>query len=162
GRLPNWVVALIAAGVLAAALSTAAWLLLVVSTAISHDLLKRNLLPDISEKKELISARTAAAVAICVAGYLGIHPPGFVAEVVAFAFGLAAASLFPAIFMGIFVRRMNKEGAIAGMLSGLSFTFVYILYFKFINPAANNADHWLLGISPEGIGALGMLLNFII
>lgn len=161
-QLPGWVIALVAAGSLAAALSTAAGLLLVVSASISHDLLKKTFKPNITDKQELAYARIAAAVAICVAGYLGIHPPGFVAEVVAFAFGLAAASLFPAIFMGIFVRRMNKEGAIAGMLSGLSFTFAYILYFKFINPAANNAGHWLLGISPEGIGSLGMLLNFMV
>src|SRR5690606_18325466 len=165
GRLPNWVVALIAAGVLAAALSTAAWLLLVVSTAISHDLLKRNLIPDISEKKELLSARIAAAVAVCVAGYLGIHPPGFVAEVVAFAFGLAAATFFPAIIMGIFFKRMNSQGAIAGMLAGLIFTAAYIVTYKgiFITPLLpNTSAYWLLGISPEGIGTLGMLINFCV
>jgi len=164
-RLPNWVVALIAAGALAAALSTAAGLLLVVSTAISHDLLKRNLLPDISEKKELISARIAAAVAVCVAGYLGIHPPGFVAEVVAFAFGLAAATFFPAIIMGIFCKRMNDKGAIAGMIAGLIFTASYIVIYKgiFIAPLLpNTQEYWLLGISPEGIGAVGMLLNFAV
>lgn len=162
-RLPNWVVALIAAGALAAALSTAAGLLLVVSTSISHDLLKRNLMPNISEKKELLSARIAAAVAVCVAGYLGINPPGFVAEVVAFAFGLAAATFFPAIIMGIFFKRMNDKGAIAGMVAGLVFTAGYIVTYKgiFITPIlANTADNWLLGISPEGIGTLGMLLNF--
>ena len=161
-QLPGWVVALIAAGGLAAALSTAAGLLLVISTSISHDLLKSNLMPNISEKQELLAARLAAAAAIAVAGYFGINPPGFVAQVVAFAFGLAAASFFPAIIMGIFSKRMNKEGAIAGMLTGLIFTFGYIVYFKFINPAANNAEHWLFAISPEGIGTIGMVLNFIV
>ncbi len=161
-QLPGWVVALIAAGGLAAALSTAAGLLLVISTSISHDLLKSNLMPNISEKQELLAARLAAAAAIAVAGYFGINPPGFVAQVVAFAFGLAAASFFPAIIMGIFSKRMNKEGAIAGMLTGLIFTFGYIVYFKFINPGANNAEHWLFAISPEGIGTIGMVLNFIV
>ncbi|WP_049721313.1 sodium:solute symporter family protein [Gilvimarinus polysaccharolyticus] len=164
-RLPIWVIALIAAGGLAAALSTAAGLLLVISTSISHDLLKRNLMPDISEKQELLFARIAAAVAICVAGYLGIHPPGFVAEVVAFAFGLAAASFFPAIIMGIFFKSMNREGAIAGMICGLLFTTIYILVFKGIvmEPLLpNTAEYWLLGISPEGIGTVGMLLNIIV
>ena len=117
-------------------------------------------MPNISDKQELRYARLAAAIAIIVAGYLGINPPGFVAEVIAFAFGLAAASLFPCILLGIFYRPMNKEGAIAGMLSGLLFTFGYIVYFKFVNPAANIADNWLFGISPEGIGAIGMLINF--
>jgi cation/acetate symporter len=158
-NLPGWVIALIAAGGLAAALSTAAGLLLVISTSVSHDLLKKNFLPDISEKQELLYARLSAATAIVVAGYLGINPPGFVAQVVAFAFGLAASSLFPAIFMGIFSRRMNTLGAVAGMCAGLLFTSTYIVYFKFVRPDLNNADHWLLGISPEGIGALGMLLN---
>jgi len=164
-RLPNWVIALIAAGALAAALSTAAGLLLVVSTSISHDLLKRNLAPGISEKGELLAARIAAAVAVCVAGYLGINPPGFVAEVVAFAFGLAAATFFPAIIMGIFFKRMNNKGAIAGMVSGLIFTAGYIVTYKgiFIAPLLpNTADYWLLGISPEGIGTLGMMINFAI
>ena len=161
-NLPPWVLALVAAGALAAALSTAAGLLLVVSTSISHDLLKKTLRPGISEKQELFYARVAAAVAVCFAGYLGINPPGFVAQVIAFAFGLAAASLFPAIFLGIFVRNMNREGAIAGMLSGLLFTAGYIVWFKFVNPAASNPDNWLLGISPEGIGSLGMVLNFAI
>ena len=161
-NLPPWVLALVAAGALAAALSTAAGLLLVVSTSISHDLLKKTLRPGISEKQELFYARIAAAVAVCFAGYLGINPPGFVAQVIAFAFGLAAASLFPAIFLGIFVRNMNREGAIAGMLSGLLFTAGYIVWFKFINPAASNPDNWLLGISPEGIGSLGMVLNFAV
>jgi len=161
-QLPGWVVALMAAGGLAAALSTAAGLLLVISTSISHDLLKSNLMPHISEKKELLAARLAAAAAIMVAGYFGINPPGFVAQVVAFAFGLAASSFFPAILMGIFYKKMNKEGAVSGMISGLVFTFSYIIYFKFINPAANTADNWFFGISPEGIGTLGMLLNFAV
>ncbi|RMF18343.1 MAG: cation acetate symporter [Gammaproteobacteria bacterium] len=161
-QLPAWVIALIAAGGLAAALSTAAGLLLVISTSISHDLLKSNLMPNISEKQELLAARIAAACAIAVAGYFGINPPGFVAQVVAFAFGLAAASFFPAIILGIFSKRMNKEGAIAGMATGLAFTFGYIVYFKFVNPGANNADNWLFGISPEGIGTIGMILNFIV
>lgn len=164
-KLPNWVIALVAAGAIAAALSTAAGLLLVISTAISHDLLKRNLMPNISDKSELRWARGAAAAAIMVAGYLGINPPGFVAEVVAFAFGLAAASFFPAIVMGIFNKKMNKEGAIAGMLTGMLFTIGYILYFKgiFITPLApNKPENWLFGISPEGIGTVGALLNVIV
>lgn len=159
-KLPDWVIALVAAGGLAAALSTAAGLLLVISTAVSHDLLKKTWMPDISDAQELRAARIAAAFAIGVAGYLGINPPGFVAQVVAFAFGLAAASLFPAIMMGIFSKKMNKEGAIAGMLAGLVFTFAYIVYFKFIAPELNTADHWWFGISPEGIGMLGMIINF--
>ena len=158
--LPNWVVALVAAGGLAAALSTAAGLLLVISTAVSHDLMKRTFMPQISEKQELRYARIAAAVAIGIAGLFGIYPPGFVAQVVAFAFGLAAASFFPVIFLGIFSQRMNKEAAITGMLVGLTFTFSYIVYFKFISPEMNNAEHWWLGVSPEGIGTLGMLFNF--
>ncbi|WP_144097775.1 sodium:solute symporter family protein [Croceicoccus sediminis] len=161
-NLPGWVIALVAAGGLAAALSTAAGLLLVISTAVSHDLLKSTFKPNISEKGELLAARVAATCAIVVAGILGIYPPGWVAQVVAFAFGLAAASLFPAIFMGIFSKTMNKEGAIAGMVTGLGFTFLYIAYFKLWNPAANNADNWLFGISPEGIGVIGMVLNFIV
>ncbi|WP_419943151.1 sodium:solute symporter family protein [Candidatus Palauibacter sp.] len=161
-RLPNWVVGLVAAGGLAAALSTAAGLLLVLSAAISHDLLKRNWRPDISEKGELIAARVSAGVAVIVAGYLGINPPGFVAEVVAFAFGLAAASFFPVIILGIFSKRLNREGAIAGMLSGITLTAAYIVYFKFVNPAANVAENWWFGISPEGIGALGMTVNFAV
>jgi cation/acetate symporter len=159
-HLPDWVVGLVAAGGLAAALSTAAGLLLVISTAVSHDLLKRNLRRDITEHGELIAARIAAGAAVIVAGYLGVNPPGFVAEVVAFAFGLAASSFFPVIILGIFSKRMNREGAIAGMLTGITFTALYIIYFKFIDPAANHAGHWWLGISPEGIGAVGMLLNF--
>lgn len=161
-QLPNWVVALVAAGGLAAALSTAAGLLLVISTSISHDLLKRNLMPNITDKQELLFARIAAASAVCFAGYLGINPPGFVAQVVAFAFGLAASSFFPAIILGIFHKRMNKEGAISGMVVGITFTAAYIIYFKFINPAANISDNWWFGISPEGIGTLGMLLNFAV
>ena len=160
-QLPGWVFALVAAGSLAAALSTAAGLLLVISASISHDLMKRTFRPQISEREELLLARLAAATAIGVAGYLGINPPGFVAEVVAFAFGLAAASLFPAIFLGIFVRTMNRAGAIAGMVVGLSLTFGYILYFKFVAPELNNAEHWWFGVSPEGVGALGMVANFL-
>ncbi|MCK4492556.1 MAG: VC_2705 family sodium/solute symporter, partial [Methylococcales bacterium] len=162
-NLPNWVIALIAAGGIAAALSTAAGLLLVISSSISHDLLKRTFIPNITEKRELLSGRLAAAVAIGIAGYLGLHPPAFVAQVVAFAFGLAASSLFPVIFLGIFNKRMNNYGAIAGMLSGLVFTLLYIIYFKgvFIEPFAENSpENWLFGISPEGIGAIGMLVNF--
>lgn len=164
-QLPDWVIALVAAGGIAAALSTAAGLLLVISTSISHDLLKRNLMPKITDKQELLAARGAAAVAIVIAGYLGINPPGFVAEVVAFAFGLAAASFFPAIILGIFYKKMNKEGAIAGMLAGVVFTVGYILYFKgiFITPfAENKPENWLFGISPEGIGTVGMLVNFVV
>lgn len=161
-QLPGWVIALVAAGGLAAALSTAAGLLLVISTAISHDLLKSTFKPNISEKGELLAARIAATCAIVVAGVLGIYPPGWVAQVVAFAFGLAAASLFPAIFMGIFSKSMNKEGAISGMVVGLAFTFLYIAYFKLWNPDANVAANWLFGISPEGIGVIGMVLNFIV
>jgi len=160
--LPAWVIALVAAGGLAAALSTSAGLLLVISTSVSHDLLKKNLMPDISDKKELMFARIAAALGIVMAGYFGINPPGFVAAVVAIAFGLAASSLFPAIIMGIFSKTVNKEGAIAGMITGLLFTASYIIYFKFINPSANTSDNWLFGISPEGMGMLGMVINFIV
>ncbi|ENM3764922.1 cation acetate symporter [Vibrio cholerae] len=161
-KLPNWVVALLAAGGLAAALSTAAGLLLVISTAISHDLLKKGFKPDMTDKQELLAARIAAALAIVGAGYLGINPPGFVAQVVAFAFGLAAASFFPAIILGIFYKKMNKEGAIIGMLAGITFTAAYIIYFKFINPTASVPANWWFGISPEGIGTLGMCLNFVV
>ena len=160
--LPNWVIGLVAAGGLAAALSTAAGLLLVVSAAISHDLLKRGLKQDISEWGELVAARISAGVAVVIAGYLGINPPGFVAEVVAFAFGLAAASFFPAIILGIFSKRMNREGAVAGMISGITLTASYIVYFKFINPSANTEEYWWFGISPEGIGTLGMLFNLLV
>jgi len=162
--LPNWVIALVAAGGIAAALSTAAGLLLVISASISHDLVKGMLARDISERHELMVGRIAAA-AILVAGYLGYNPPGFVAQVVAFAFGLAAASLFPVILMGIFSKTMNRDGAIAGMLVGLVFTMSYIIYFKgvFIEPLAENLpENWLFGISPEGIGSIGMVLNFIV
>lgn len=161
-NLPGWVIALIAAGGLAAALSTAAGLLLVISSAVSHDLLRKVFLPGITDKQELLYARIAAAVAIGIAGLFGIYPPAFVAQVVAFAFGLAAASFFPVIFLGIFYTRMNREGAIAGMLSGLLFTFAYIVYFKFVSPELNSAEHWWLGISPEGIGTLGMIINLVI
>jgi|TARA_B100002003_G_scaffold212237_1_gene209204 cation/acetate symporter len=161
-KLPNWIVALVAAGGLAAALSTAAGLLLVISTAVSHDLLKKTFMPRISERQELLFARIAAAFAVGIAGLFGIYPVGFVAEVVAFAFGLAAASFFPVILLGIFSKRMNKEAAISGMIVGLTFTFSYIVYFKFISPEMNNAAHWLFGISPEGIGTLGMILNFVV
>ena len=160
--LPNWVVGLVAAGGLAAALSTAAGLLLVVSSAISHDLLKGVFRPNISERRELLWARVSAAFAVVLAGYLGVNPPGFVAQVVAFAFGLAAASFFPAIILGIFSRRMNREGAVAGMISGIGFTAAYIIHFHYIDPAANTPDNWFLGISPEGIGFVGMLINFTV
>ena len=160
--LPAWVVGLVAAGALAAALSTAAGLLLVISSSVAHDLLKRSFYPQISERGELLAARIAAGVAVLVAAYFGIRPPGFVAQVVAFAFGLAAASIFPALVLGIFSRRMNKEGAIAGMLAGISFTAAYIIYFKFIAPDLNSSAHWVMGISPEGIGTLGMLINFTV
>ncbi|MHC4893034.1 MAG: sodium:solute symporter family protein [Planctomycetota bacterium] len=161
-QLPNWVIALVAAGGLAAALSTAAGLLLVISTAISHDLLKRTFFPEIRESRELAAARIAAAVAVVGAGLLGIYPPGFVAQVVAFAFGLAASSFFPAILLGIFSKRMNREGAIAGMVVGITFTASYIVWFKFIDPDANVPENWWFGISPEGIGTLGMILNFAV
>ena len=160
--LPAWVIALVAAGGVAAALSTSAGLLLVISTSVSHDLLKKTFKPDISDKGELLSARIAAAVAIGIAGYFGVHPPGYVAAVVAFAFGLAASSFFPVIIMGIFSKRMNNKGAISGMVSGIVFTMAYIIYFKFVNPAANTSDNWFLGISPEGIGTIGMCVNFIV
>ena len=161
-RLPNWIIGLVAAGGLAAALSTAAGLLLVISTAIAHDLLKGCIIRDLSEKNELTAARIAAGFAVCIAGYFGINPPGFVAEVVAFAFGLAASSFFPAIVMGIFSKRMNKAGAVAGMIVGISFTALYIIFFNYIRPDLNKPDNWFLGISPEGIGTVGMMLNFIV
>jgi cation/acetate symporter len=159
--LPNWVVALVAAGALAAALSTAAGLLLVISTSVAHDLLKRTFRPEITEKQELFYARLSIFFAVLVAGYFGIYPPAYVAQVVAFAFGLAAASFFPAIVLGIFNKKMNKEGAIAGMVVGFSFTAAYIIYFRFINPSADNAENWLFGISPEGIGTMGTILNLV-
>ena len=163
--LPDWVVALVAAGGIAAALSTAAGLLLVISAAVSHDLCKGVFVPRISERHELMVGRISAAVAILMAGYLGYNPPGFVAQVVALAFGLAAASLFPAILLGIFSVRINKPGAVAGMLAGLLFTVGYIVYFKgvVVEPfAADVAENWLFGISPEGIGGIGMLINFAV
>ena len=159
-QLPNWVIALVAAGALAAALSTAAGLLLVISASISHDLMKKTLMPKISERQELLFARIAAALAIIVAGLFGIYPPGFVAQVVAFAFGLAASTIFPVLFLGIFYKRLNKEGAIAGMLSGLIVTASYIIFFKFINPDLNTSEFWIFGISPEGFGFFGMFVNF--
>ena len=160
-ELPDWVVGLVAAGAMAAALSTAAGLLLVISTSVSRDLVK-TFKPKISEKKELQIARLAAGGAVVFAGYFGVNPPGFVAEVVAFAFGLAAASFFPVIILGIFSTRINREGAIAGMITGLVFTIGYISYFKFINPELNSSAHWWWGISPEGIGSVGMFLNVLV
>jgi len=160
--LPNWVVGLIAAGGLAAALSTAAGLLLVISASISHDLLKSTLKPDLSPKRELLAARISAAFGVGLAGWFGIDPPGFVAQVVAFAFGLAASSFFPAILLGIFWKRTTRSGAMAGMIAGILFTACYIWWFKFRHPEFNSEEYWLWGIAPEGIGALGMLLNFAI
>lgn len=161
-NLPNWVVALLAAGGLAAALSTAAGLLLVISTSVAHDLLKKGFKPNMTDKQELLAARLSAVGAVIAAGYMGINPPGFVAQVVAFAFGLAASSFFPAIILGIFYKKMNKEGAIAGMIAGIAFTTAYIVFFKFISPELNTPEHWWFGISPEGIGTLGMILNFVV
>ena len=161
-RLPNWVVGLVAAGGLAAALSTAAGLLLVISSSVAHDLLKKTIRPSITEKGELRAARIAAGLAVVVAGYFGINPPGFVAQVVALAFGLAAASFFPAILLGIFTKRMNHYGAVSGMIAGIGFTLGYIIYFKFLHPELNNVDHWWFGVSPEGIGTLGMAINFLV
>ena len=167
-KLPNWVIALVAAGGLAAALSTAAGLLLAISSAISHDLIKGMIAPGISEKRELLASRISMAAAIILAGYLGLNPPGFAAQVVALAFGLAASSIFPALMMGIFNKRMNREGAIAGMLVGLFSTLIYIFWFKgwFFIPdtamAKDSVDHWLMGISPEAFGAVGAGLNFTV
>ena len=161
-RLPAWVMALVAAGGLAAALSTAAGLLLVISSSISHDLLKKTFMPKINERQELFYARCSAAIAILIAGLFGIYPPAFVAQVVAFAFGLAASTIFPALLLGIFSKRLNKEGAIAGMLAGLIFTASYIIYFKFLFSELDNSSNWLWGISPEGIGFLGMFINFAV
>ncbi|MFT7612050.1 MAG: cation/acetate symporter [Parvicellaceae bacterium] len=160
--LPDWVIALVAAGALAAALSTAAGLLLVISSSVAHDLIKKQINPKISEKKELLWARIAAGGAVVIAGYFGINPPDYVAAVVAFAFGLAASSFFPAIIMGIFSKRMNKQGVMWGMTVGILFTLGYIVFFKFISPELNNEDYWLFRISPEGIGTIGMILNFIV
>lgn len=167
-NLPFWVIALVAAGGLAAALSTAAGLLLAISSSISHDLLKGVFMPDISEKKELLAGRITMAGAIAVAGYLGMNPPGFAAQVVALAFGLAASSIFPALMMGIFYKKMNNTGAVFGMLAGLGSTLVYIFVYKgwfFIpgtNNLANTADNWLFGIQPESFGAVGALINFVV
>lgn len=162
-NLPNWVIALVAAGGLAAALSTAAGLLLVISTSVSHDLVKKQWLPNLSEKGELWIARGAAMLAVIVAGYFGINPPDFVAAVVALAFGLAAASFFPAIFLGIFYKRMNKQGAIAGMVTGLGITVFYMMRYKlgWIG-GPTTADDWWFGISPEGFGTIGMMINFLV
>ena len=159
--LPGWVIGLVVAGGLAAALSTAAGLLLVISSAISHDLVKRTLFKDMSDANELKLARGASVVAVIIAIVAGMYPPDFAAAVVAFAFGLAAASFFPAILLGIFWKRMNREGAIAGMVTGLAFTVVYIAGFKVFG-WTNTAEHWLFGISPEGIGTVGMLINFVV
>ena len=161
-NLPGWVIALVAAGGLAAALSTAAGLLLVISSAISHDLLKKVVMPKISDKQELFFARLSAGIAVLIAGLFGIYPPAFVAQVVALAFGLAAATIFPALFLGIFTSWVTREGSILGMLSGLLFTMTYIICFKFIFADFNNPDYWLFGISPEGIGVIGMCINFIV
>lgn len=161
-NLPDWVIALVAAGALAAALSTAAGLLLVISSSVSHDLIKKMINPQISENGELIAARLSAVVAVCIAGYFGINPPGFVAATVALAFGLAAASFFPAIILGIFYKRMNKEGAIAGMVVGIAFMLFYMLKFKFDWFGGGNKSDWWFGISPEGFGAVSMVLNFIV
>ena len=161
-NLPAWVAGLVAAGGLAAALSTAAGLLLVISSSVSHDLIKKQIKTDISDKAELLWARISAAGAIVVAGYFGINPPGFVAEVVAIAFGLAAASFFPAIILGIFYKKMNKQGAIAGMIAGLLFTLAYVIFFKIAFPEFNSPEYWWFGISPEGIGTLGMILNLLV
>ena len=160
--LPPWVIGLVVAGGLAAALSTAAGLLLVISTSISHDLLKNYLRPNISEKGELYAARIAIAVAVIAAGLAGMNPPGFVAQVVALAFGLAASSFFPAIILGIFDKRMNREGAITGMIIGIVFTASYIIHFKSQLGGSGIPEDFWFGISPEGIGTLGMLINFII
>ncbi|WP_026753745.1 sodium:solute symporter family protein [Sediminibacter sp. Hel_I_10] len=161
-NLPNWMIALVAAGALAAALSTAAGLLLVISASVSHDLIKKMIKPDISEKGELIAARLAAVVAVCVAGYFGINPPDFVAATVALAFGLAAASFFPAIILGIFSKRMNKEGAIAGMVIGILLMLFYMLKFKFDWFGGGTEADWWFGVSPEGFGTVAMIVNFIV
>ena len=163
-KLPNWVIALVAAGGLAAALSTAAGLLLVISSSVSHDLIKKIIKPSISEKSELVAARLSAVGAVCVAGYFGINPPGFVAAVVALAFGLAAASFFPAIILGIFYKRMNKEGAIAGMVVGIISMLLYMMKYKlgWFDAILPDKSEWWFGISPEGFGTIAMLLNFIV
>jgi cation/acetate symporter len=160
-KLPPWVVGLVAAGGLAAALSTAAGLLLVIAAAVSHDLMKSILFPNMTEAEELLTARFAAGVAVIIAGLFGIYPPGFVTQVVAFAFGLAAASFFPAITMGVFNKKINAYGAMTGMIVGIVFTAGYIIYFKYVDPSADTAPNWWFGISPEGIGAVGAGLNFV-
>jgi cation/acetate symporter len=160
GGLPKWVIALLMAGCIAAALSTAAGLLLVLSTSISHDLMKKIIKPDLSDKEEVNYARIASFVALGVATYFGINPPSaFIAKTVAFAFGLAASSFFPTLLLGIFSKRVNKQGGISGMVVGISFTIGYIIYFQFLG---GTEDQYLFGISPEGIGVIGMLLNFIV
>ena len=167
-KLPNWVIALVAAGGIAAALSTAAGLLLAISSAISHDLCKGIFMKGISDKQEIMYGRISMAGAILVAGYFGLNPPGFAAQVVALAFGLAASSIFPALMLGIFSKRTNNTGAVCGMLAGLGSTLVYIFWFKgwfFIKGtemAANNADNWFLGVSPEAFGAIGAVINFAV
>ena len=161
-KLPDWVIALVAAGALAAALSTAAGLLLVISASVSHDLIKKMINPNITEKGELLAARLSAIVAVCVAGYFGINPPGFVAATVALAFGLAAASFFPAIILGIFYKKMNKEGAITGMIIGILLMMFYMTKFKFGWFGGGTKDDWWFGISPEGFGSIAMILNFIV
>ena len=160
-NLPDWIIALVAAGALAAALSTAAGLLLVISSSVSHDLIKKMINPNISEKGELISARLSAVIAVCIAGYFGINPPGFVAATVALAFGLAAASFFPAIILGIFYKKMNKDGAVTGMIIGVLLMLFYMTKFKFGWFGGGTKDDWWLGISPEGFGSVAMILNFI-
>jgi cation/acetate symporter len=160
--LPNWVIALVAAGGLAAALSTAAGLLLVISASVSHDLIKKMINPKISEKGELIAARISAVIAVSIAGYFGINPPDFVAATVALAFGLAAASFFPAIILGIFVKRMNKEGAVAGMVIGMICMLYYMVRFKFGWFGGGTQKDWWFGISPEGFGTVAMMINFIV
>jgi len=161
-NLPNWVIAIMAAGALAAALSTAAGLLLVISSSVSHDLIKKIIKPDISEKGELIAARLSAVGAVMLAAYFGINPPGFVAATVALAFGLAAASFFPAIVMGIFSKKMNKQGAVAGMVVGILMMLFYMTKFKFGWWGGGTELDWWFGISPEGFGTLAMLVNFIV
>ena len=163
-QLPDWVIALVAAGALAAALSTAAGLLLVISASVSHDLIKKMINPNISEKGELIAARLSAVAAVCVAGYFGINPPGFVAATVALAFGLAAASFFPAIILGIFYKKMNKEGAIAGMVVGITAMLLYMIKYRlgWFDDVTPNKSEWWFGISPEGFGTVAMVLNFIV
>ena len=163
-NLPDWVIALVAAGALAAALSTAAGLLLVISASVSHDLIKKIINPNISEKNELAAARLSAVVAVCVAGYFGINPPGFVAATVALAFGLAAASFFPAIILGIFYKKMNKEGAIAGMVVGITAMLLYMVKYRlgWFDDVLPDKSEWWFGISPEGFGTIAMLLNFIV